>query len=171
MAVFKPRGKIWALGLSVYVLPPTLKSRGLRLLYWSEVILSRPVDLSGVPPVALWYFWNASEGDSRIGSGLGDCERAGGPTCRDQHQCCPRIDNPSGLGQQWRLPIAYTLVNSPKSACRTRWCQWRIIHWSDKSVCFDFAERQGAASESLWVRVVRFKVDSNQGLGDGAVRE
>ena len=78
MRVFKVRGKIWALALSGYALPPTLNTRGLRFLYWAGVILSRPVAWSGIPPVRLWYFWNTSEGDSKVGSGLGDCEQISG---------------------------------------------------------------------------------------------
>ena len=53
------------------MLAPIVNTRGLRLLYWAGVILSRPVVLSGMPPVALWYFWNASEGRIKIGE---DCD-------------------------------------------------------------------------------------------------
>lgn len=38
-----------------------VNTRGLRFLYCARVILSRPVALSRTPPVADWYFWNASE--------------------------------------------------------------------------------------------------------------
>ena len=169
MKVFKVRGKIWALALSGYALPPTLNTRGLRFLYWAGVILSRPVAWSRIPPVRPWYFWNTSEGDSKVGSGLGDCEQISGPTCREQNQCCPGINNPSGLGLQFRRPIIYTLVNSPISTRRTCCRQRHIIHWSSCSEYCNSAKRQRTVSKSQegeGISFERFVEDSEEGPGD-----
>ena len=47
------------------VVPPMVNTKFCSLAKFALEILSRPVALSSVAPVALWYFWNASVASRR----------------------------------------------------------------------------------------------------------
>ena len=98
----------------MYETPLVVKTRFFKLEYWAEVIFNRPVVLSRVAPVAVWYLVKAS-----LARRMRVVPRRSMRSCRvSEQKVLTSVDDTSGAGQDGGGSVGDGLVDTPVVASR-----------------------------------------------------